>query len=168
MSFPQLILVIFTFNMLAFGNGSALFALLQHKFVQDAGILNLDQFLYAYALGRVTPGQNNLYLVHPNGTGLHRITRAPAHVHQWGSFSFSPDGAMITVAFNAGEGIAPDIWVLNIDGSGLSDGNIHLPENIPIGNIVDTRSVEYGSASVARVRLAANFGALDEVWVRFP
>jgi chromate transport protein ChrA len=36
--------------------------LLQHRLVQDSGILNLDQFLYAYALGRVTPGQNNLYL----------------------------------------------------------------------------------------------------------
>lgn len=62
MSFAQLVLVILTYNLLAFGNGSALLALLQHKFVQDAGILNLDQFLYAYALGRVTPGQNNLYL----------------------------------------------------------------------------------------------------------
>lgn len=61
MSFPQFILVIVTFNLLAFGNGAALLALLQHRFVQD-GILNLDQFLYAYALGRVTPGQNNLYL----------------------------------------------------------------------------------------------------------
>ncbi len=62
MSFPQLILVILTFNLLAFGNGSALFALLQHRLVQQGGLLNLDQFLYAYALGRVTPGQNNLYL----------------------------------------------------------------------------------------------------------
>jgi len=61
-SFPQLILVILTYNLLAFGNGSALLALLQHRLVQDGGILNLDQFLYAYALGRVTPGQNNLYL----------------------------------------------------------------------------------------------------------
>lgn len=62
MNFPQLILVILTYNLLAFGNGSALLALLQHRLVQDAGILNLNQFLYAYALGRVTPGQNNLYL----------------------------------------------------------------------------------------------------------
>lgn len=62
MSFVQLVLVIVTYNLLAFGNGSALLALLQHKLVQDAGVLNLDQFLYAYALGRVTPGQNNLYL----------------------------------------------------------------------------------------------------------
>lgn len=62
MSFPQLILLILTYNLLAFGNGSALLALLQHHLVQEAGLLNLDQFLYAYALGRVTPGQNNLYL----------------------------------------------------------------------------------------------------------
>ncbi len=61
MSFPQLLLVILTYNLLAFGNGSALLVMLQHRFVQD-GILNLNQFLYAYALGRVTPGQNNLYL----------------------------------------------------------------------------------------------------------
>jgi len=62
MSFAQLMLIIVTYNLLAFGNGSALLALLQHKLVQEAGVLNLDQFLYAYALGRVTPGQNNLYL----------------------------------------------------------------------------------------------------------
>jgi len=61
MSLVQLLVVILTYNLLVFGNGSALLALLQHRFVQD-GILNLDQFLYAYALGRVTPGQNNLYL----------------------------------------------------------------------------------------------------------
>ena len=61
MSLGQLLVVIFTYNLLTFGNGSAVLALLQHRLV-DGGILNLDQFLYAYALGRVTPGQNNLYL----------------------------------------------------------------------------------------------------------
>jgi len=61
-NFAQLVIVVLTYNLLAFGNGSALLALLQHRLVQDAGILNLDQFLYAYALGRITPGQNNLYL----------------------------------------------------------------------------------------------------------
>lgn len=58
----QLFLVISVYNLLAFGNGSAVFALLQHRFVQDSGLLDLNQFLYAYALGRITPGQNNLYL----------------------------------------------------------------------------------------------------------
>lgn len=61
MSLGQLLVVIFTYNLLTFGNGSAVLALLQHRLV-DGGVLNLDQFLYAYALGRVTPGQNNLYL----------------------------------------------------------------------------------------------------------
>ena len=61
MSLGQLLVVIFTYNLLTFGNGSAVLALLQHRLV-DTGVLNLDQFLYAYALGRVTPGQNNLYL----------------------------------------------------------------------------------------------------------
>ena len=61
MSFGQLVVVIFTYNMLTFGNGSAVLALLQHRLV-DGGVLGLSQFLYAYALGRVTPGQNNLYL----------------------------------------------------------------------------------------------------------
>jgi hypothetical protein len=56
MNLGQLLLVIFTYNLLTFGNGGAVLALLQHRLV-DSGILNLDQFLYAYALGRVTPGQ---------------------------------------------------------------------------------------------------------------
>src|SRR5437870_1940500 len=42
-----------------------------------------------------------------------------------------------------------------------------FPENIPIGKIIDTHSIEYGSSSIARVKLAVNFGALDEVVVRF-
>jgi len=43
-----------------------------------------------------------------------------------------------------------------------------FPENIPIGQIVDTHWVESGLSSVARVKLAANLSSLDEVWVRFP
>jgi len=43
-----------------------------------------------------------------------------------------------------------------------------FPENIPIGQIVDLRAAESGLSSVARVKLAANIGALDVVWVRFP
>ena len=65
------------------------------------------------------PQQDNLYLVHPNGTGLHKITASPAHVHQWGSYSFSPDGTKITVSHNLGLGTNPDIVVINLDGSGL-------------------------------------------------
>ena len=43
-----------------------------------------------------------------------------------------------------------------------------FPPNIIIGQIVDSQPAEYGLYTVARVRLAANLNALEEVWVVFP
>jgi len=43
-----------------------------------------------------------------------------------------------------------------------------FPAGIPIGKIVDSRSVEYGLNTEARVKLSANLSSLDEVWVLFP
>jgi rod shape-determining protein MreC len=40
-----------------------------------------------------------------------------------------------------------------------------FPSGIPIGQIVDVQPVDYGSRAEARVRLAANLSALEEVWV---
>jgi rod shape-determining protein MreC len=43
-----------------------------------------------------------------------------------------------------------------------------FPKGIPIGKIVDEQTVDYGLRTEARVRLAANLNALEEVWVMFP
>ena len=43
-----------------------------------------------------------------------------------------------------------------------------FPKGILIGHIVDTQPVDYGSRAEARVRLAANLNALEEVCVMFP
>ncbi|HEY5042605.1 MAG TPA: rod shape-determining protein MreC [Verrucomicrobiae bacterium] len=48
--------------------------------------------------------------------------------------------------------------------SGLGD---IFPRGIPIGKIVDAESIEYGVATEARVKLDANLGALEQVWVLF-
>ena len=53
----------------------------------------------------------------------------------------------------------------NVVTSGL--GGI-FPKGIPIGQIVDSRSVEYGLYTEARVKLDANLGSLEQVWVLFP
>jgi rod shape-determining protein MreC len=53
----------------------------------------------------------------------------------------------------------------NVVTSGL--GGI-FPKGIPIGQIVDAQSVDYGLATEARVKLNANLGALEQVWVLFP
>jgi len=42
-----------------------------------------------------------------------------------------------------------------------------FPKNILIGQIADARPAEYGLYTEARVKLAANPGALEEVWVLF-
>jgi rod shape-determining protein MreC len=43
-----------------------------------------------------------------------------------------------------------------------------FPRGIPIGHIVDFRPAEYGLYTEARVKMSANLGALEEVWVLFP
>ena len=43
-----------------------------------------------------------------------------------------------------------------------------FPKGIPIGKIVDVQAVDYGLRAEARVKLAANLNALEEVWVMFP
>ncbi|HEY5345477.1 MAG TPA: rod shape-determining protein MreC [Verrucomicrobiae bacterium] len=43
-----------------------------------------------------------------------------------------------------------------------------FPPGIPIGQVVDSRSVEYGLYTDARVKLNANLGSLEQVWVLFP
>jgi rod shape-determining protein MreC len=43
-----------------------------------------------------------------------------------------------------------------------------FPPGIPIGQIVDASQAESGLYTSARVKLSANLGALDEVWVLMP
>ena len=43
-----------------------------------------------------------------------------------------------------------------------------FPAGIPIGQIVDSARPEFGLYTAARVKLSANLGALDQVWVLFP
>jgi len=43
-----------------------------------------------------------------------------------------------------------------------------FPKGIPIGRIVDSRPAEYGLYAQARVKLAVNPDALEEVWVLMP
>ena len=49
-------------NVLTFGNGTVMAAVLQTTFVQHEHVLTNEQLLYAFALARITPGQANLYV----------------------------------------------------------------------------------------------------------
>jgi len=73
------------------------------------------------------------------------------------------DGSLATMSFlpndanfKAGQTVAT---------SGL--GGI-FPKGIPIGTIVDSQKAEFGLYTEARLKLAADLSALEEVWVLLP
>jgi chromate transporter len=49
-------------NVLSFGNGTVMAAVLQNSFVQQKHVLTNEQLLFALAIARITPGQANLYV----------------------------------------------------------------------------------------------------------
>jgi chromate transporter len=58
----ELVGLIFTFNLMTFGNGPVMVPLLQRALVAERGVLGPEQLLYAFAIARVTPGQANVYV----------------------------------------------------------------------------------------------------------
>jgi Tol biopolymer transport system component len=63
-------------------------------------------------------GSTQLCLVHPDGTGLTKVTDVPGVWWTWGSFS--PDGTRITAVRAPGEASENDVYVMNVDGSGIT------------------------------------------------
>jgi len=65
----------------------------------------------------------NVWLVHPDGTGLHRVTHDFAGSGKWVSGSFSPNGRRIVAGKSPGVGSAgnADVYTMRLDGSHLRD-----------------------------------------------
>jgi chromate transporter len=61
-SLPELAALIFTYNLMTFGNGPVMVPLLQSSLVEDEHVITQDQLLYAFTIARVTPGQANMYV----------------------------------------------------------------------------------------------------------
>jgi chromate transporter len=58
----RLLLLLFTANLATFGSGRLMVPILGHALVEEGGALTLDQFLFAFTVGRITPGPANLYV----------------------------------------------------------------------------------------------------------
>ena len=63
------------------------------------------------------PEQSQIMVVHPDGSGLRALTHFPDDTTVL-SYSFSPNGRLITFA-KEGEDGEPDVWVMRRDGTGL-------------------------------------------------
>lgn len=62
MPLDRLLLLLFTANIATFGSGIATVPILEQTLIHDTGALTLDQFLFAFTVGRITPGPANLYV----------------------------------------------------------------------------------------------------------
>ncbi|MDE3065917.1 MAG: rod shape-determining protein MreC [Verrucomicrobiota bacterium] len=73
------------------------------------------------------------------------------------------DNSLVTLTYvSGGADLKPGEEIFT---SGL--GGVY-PAGIPIGLVVDSRPVEFGLYTEARVKLSPNLGALRDVWVLFP
>lgn len=92
---------------------------------------------------------SQLYVVHPNRTGLRQVTHISADT-QVLSASFSPDGRRIDFA-QSGDGGLPDIFTMNLHGR-----NVHQVTNTPQWDSAPDwgprRCDGYGSAAVLEIR----------------
>jgi chromate transporter len=62
MSLLDFAAMIFGFNLLTFGDGPIMVALLQSNLVNGMGVLTSAQLLYAFTVARITPGPANIYV----------------------------------------------------------------------------------------------------------
>jgi Tol biopolymer transport system component len=73
----------------------------------------------------IAHGSTQLFVIHPNGTGLRSITGTPRFGWSWAGFS--PDGTMITAVRSDGETTENDVYVMNSDGTGIQPVTGSLP-----------------------------------------
>jgi Tol biopolymer transport system component len=63
-------------------------------------------------------GGRDLYVVHPDGTGLTEVTSAADGFYSFGA-AWSPDSSRLLFVRGRGSGDGTDLWIQRIDGTGL-------------------------------------------------
>jgi rod shape-determining protein MreC len=101
----------------------------------------------------------------PNDPNCKASALVENQAHDMGIISASDplDNSIVELTYlSGGANLKPGQSVIT---SGL--GGV-FPKGIPIGQIVDAQQIEFGLYTEARVKLNANLGALEQVWILFP
>jgi Tol biopolymer transport system component len=68
---------------------------------------------------RATGGLHELYLMHPNGSGVRRLTSAAGSLFS-SQPTWSPDSEQLLFTRGSDDPHVTDVWSINVDGSHLS------------------------------------------------
>jgi rod shape-determining protein MreC len=132
----------------------------------DGIIDNLPVLTADGLVGRVSsvwPAHSQVVLIGDPNCKASALVENPAHDTGVINASGPLDNSLVELTYLSGSAnLKPGQSVVT---SGL--GGI-FPPGIPIGQILDARPVEFGLYTEARVKLSANLGALEQVWVLFP
>ena len=73
------------------------------------------------AFTRASPDRPNVFIVHPDGTGLQQLTSSSGGLRSWGPV-WSPDGSalLLTRLPDLGGQFDSKLWFVNVDGSNLT------------------------------------------------
>ena len=127
---------------------------------------NLPVLTAAGLVGRVSAvgyTRSQVILIGDPNCRISALVENPAHDMGVVSAGGVLDTALVDLTYLSGSAsLKPGQDVIT---SGL--GGI-FPKGIPIGQVVDARPVEFGLYTEARVKLSADLGALEQVWVLFP
>ena len=133
---------------------------------RDGLVANLPVLTSSGLVGRVSSvgtTRSQVVLLGDPNCKASALVENPAHDTGVISASGPLDNSLVQLNYlSGGASLKPG---QNVITSGL--GGI-FPKGIPIGQVVDSRSVEYGLYTEARVKLNANLGALEQVWVILP
>jgi rod shape-determining protein MreC len=111
----------------------------------------------------VWPTHSQVVLIGDPNCKVSALVENPAHDTGIISASGPLDNSLVELTYLSGSASLKSGQ--GVETSGL--GGV-FPKGIPVGQVVDARPVEFGLYSEARVKLSANLGALDQVWVLFP
>jgi rod shape-determining protein MreC len=133
---------------------------------RDGVVENLPVLTAEGLVGRVSSvglTRSQVVLIGDPNCKVSALVENPAHDAGIISASGPLDNSLVELTYLAGSAILKS-------GQGVVTSGLGgvFPKGIPVGQVVDARPVEFGLYSEARVRLSANLGALDQVWVLFP
>jgi rod shape-determining protein MreC len=133
---------------------------------RDGMVENLPVLTADGLIGRVSSvgsTRSQVVLLGDPNCKVSALVENPAHDAGVISASGPLDDSLVELTYLSGSAnLKPG---QNVITSGL--GGI-FPKGVPIGQIVDSRSVEYGLYTEARGKLNARLGALEQVWVLLP